>query len=153
LHPFPAGRLLSAKFNLVPVPELAEAPLCTNLIVLYSIVLENGTRRRKNIRERKQEMEIRFTSVPEKTKQKQKNVYNIIKVIPDSFYCLHYASILLVTVPAHFTPFPPRRQTMSYLPFSLCCQTICILNRIAGRFTFILYCAAVGCCCFISILY
>jgi len=31
-----------------------------------------------------------------KNKQKQKNVYNIIKVIPDSFYCLHYASILLV---------------------------------------------------------
>jgi len=81
-------------------------------------------------------MEIRFTSVPEKNKQKQKNVYNIIKVIPDSFYCLHYASILLVTVPAHLTPFPPHRQTMSYLPCPVCRLYICILNRIAGRFPF-----------------
>lgn len=67
---------------------------------------------KKRRRRKKLEMEIRYTSIPEKKnkqKQKQKTVYNIIKVIPDSFYCLHYASILLAynrtyTLYIHPTP-------------------------------------------------
>lgn len=133
------GRLLSAKFNLVPVPELAKAPLCTNLIVLYSA---SSTQEARAWRREKKRKKVRNENTF--YLYSGKNVYNIIKVIPNSFYCLHYASIQLGTV---------HLQT-DHVIFTMPSPLSTKSNR--RLFSFILLrptIMAVGCCYFISILY
>lgn len=141
LSPHVPGRLLSAKFNLVPVPELAKAPLCTNLIVLYSASSTQGARAwRREKKKKKKSTKWKYV-LP---LFRKKNVYNIIKVIPDSFHCLHYASIQLGTV---------HLQT-DHVIFTMPSLLSTKSNR--RLFSFILLrpaIMAVGCCYFISILY
>lgn len=119
------GRLSSTKFNLVPVPELAKAPLWYKFDC-FMVSSYCGERKEK----RNKEMKMRFTSI------REKNVYNIIKVIPSSFYRLHYASILptLVTV-LHPPLLHSDRPTKSYLP----CPSRCLLNRIVVFLVFYCY--------------
>lgn len=105
---------------------------------IFRVVLSRSTRvaRGQGEKKEKYEMKIRFTSIPEK------NVYNIIKVIPNSFYCLHYASIQLGTV---------HLQT-DHVIFTVPSPLSTKSNR--RLFSFILLrpaIMAVGCCYFISI--
>lgn len=79
------GRLLTAKFNLVPVPELAIAPF------MYKFDCFAFCRSRSAHSKRGEKIREKAAGDGNTFYLREKNVYNIIKVIPNSFYCLHYA--------------------------------------------------------------